>query len=45
MDMKRGEVMEEIRDLEDYGAYSEERFIRSKDHIDTILDSEKEHDY
>ena len=45
MDMKRGEVMEEIRDLEDYGAYIEERFIRSKDHIDTIIDNEKEHDY
>jgi len=37
MDMKRGEVMEDIRDLEDYGAYSEERFIRSKDHIDDFL--------
>ena len=37
MDMKRGEVMEEIRDLEDYGAYSEERFIRSKDHIEDLL--------
>jgi len=37
MDMKRGEVMEDIRDLEDYGAYSEERFIRSKDHIEDYL--------
>ena len=37
MDMKRGEVMEDIRDLEDYGAYTEERFIRSKDHIEDIL--------
>ena len=37
MDMKRGEVMEDIRDLEDYGAYSEERFIRSKDHIEDVL--------
>lgn len=37
MDMKRGEVLEDIRDLEDYGAYSEERFIRSKDHIDDFL--------
>lgn len=37
MDMKRGETLEDIRDLEDYGAYSEERFIRSKDHIDDFL--------
>lgn len=37
MDMKRGEVMEDIRDLEDYGAYTEERFIRSKDHIEDFL--------
>lgn len=37
MDMKRGEVMEDIRDLEDYGAYTEERFIRSKDHIEDLL--------
>ena len=37
MDMKRGESLEEIRDLEDYGAYTEERFIRSKDHIEDFL--------
>ena len=37
MDMKRGEVMEDIRDLEDYGAYIEERFIRSKYHIKDFL--------
>jgi len=37
MDMKRGETLEEIRDLEDWGAYSEERFIRSKNHIDEIF--------
>lgn len=37
MDMKRGEVMEEIRDQDDDGAYTEERFIRSKDHIEDIL--------
>ena len=37
MDMKRGEVMEDIRDLEDYGAYIEERFIRGKDHIDDLI--------
>ena len=37
MDMKRGETLEEIRDLEDYGAYTEERFIRSKNHIDDLL--------
>ena len=37
MDMKRGEVLEDIRDLEDYGAYTEERFIRSKDHIEDFL--------
>jgi hypothetical protein len=37
MDMKRGETFEDIRDLEDYGAYTEERFIRSKKHIDELL--------
>ena len=37
MDMKRGEVMEDIRDLEDYGAYNEERFILGKDHIDDLI--------
>ena len=37
MDMKRGETLEDIRDLEDYGAYTEERFIRSKDHIEDFL--------
>ena len=37
MDIKRGETLEEIRDLEDWGAYSEERFIRSKNHIDEIF--------
>ena len=37
MDMKRGETLEEIRELEDWGAYSEERFIRSKKHIDELL--------
>jgi hypothetical protein len=37
MDMKRGEIMEDIRDLEDYGAYTEERFIRTKDHIEDVI--------
>lgn len=37
MDMKRGETLEEIQDLEDYGAYTEETFIRSKNHIDDLL--------
>lgn len=37
MDMKRGEELEDIRDLEDYGAYTEERFIQSKDHIEDVL--------
>jgi hypothetical protein len=37
MDMKRGETLEDIRDLEDYGAYSEEIFIRSKKHIDDLI--------
>mgnify|MGYP001355156831 CR=1 FL=1 len=37
MDKKRGETLEDIRELEDYGAYSEERFIRSKKHIDELL--------
>ena len=37
MDIKRGETLEEIRDLEDYGAYTEERFIRGQDHIDDLI--------
>ena len=37
MDMKRGETLEDIRDLEDWGAYTEERFIRSKQHIDDLF--------
>ena len=37
MDMKRGETLEDIRELEDWGAYREERFIRSKKHIDELL--------
>ena len=37
MDMKRGETLEDIQDLEDWGAYSEERFIRGKDHIDDLI--------
>lgn len=37
MDMKRGETLEDIRDLEDYGAYTEEKFILGKDHIDDLL--------
>ena len=37
MDMKRGETLEDIQDLEDWGAYSEERFILGKDHIDDLI--------
>ena len=37
MDMKRGESLEDIRELEDWAAYTEERFIRNKDHIDDLL--------
>ena len=42
MDMKRGEALEDIRDLEDYGAYIEERFIRSKKHIDDLLTNKRD---
>lgn len=37
MDMKRGEKFEDIQDLEDWGAYIEERFILGKDHIDDLI--------
>jgi hypothetical protein len=32
---------EEIRDCEDIGAWQEERFIRTQDHIDDILEGRK----
>ena len=37
MDMKRDVSLEDIRELEDWAAYTEERFIRNKDHIDDLL--------
>lgn len=37
MDHKRKVKLEEIRDLEDIGAYQEEKFIRKKKHIDEYL--------
>jgi hypothetical protein len=37
MDHRRNEIMEEIRDLEDIGAWQEARFIRKQDHIDDII--------
>ena len=37
MDMKRGETLEDIRDLEDYGAYTEERFILKQNHIEDLF--------
>ena len=41
MDHKRKETMEEIRDLEDIGVWQEERFIRTQDHIDDLLEGRK----
>lgn len=41
MDHRRKETMEEIRDLEDIGAWQEERFIRTQDHIDDLLEGRK----
>ena len=41
MDHRRKEIMEEIRDLEDIGAWQEERFIRKQDHIDDLLEGRK----
>ena len=37
MDMKRGETLEDIRDLEDYGAYTEEIFILKQNHIEDLF--------
>lgn len=37
MDIKRDENMEDIRDLEGYGAMLEEQFIRKQKHIDDIF--------
>jgi len=37
MDNKRGENLEDIRELEGYGAMLEEQFIRKKKHIDDIF--------
>jgi len=41
MDHRRKETMEEIRDLEDIGAWQEERFIRTQNHIDDLLEGRK----
>ncbi len=41
MDHRRKETMEGIRDLEDIGAWQEERFIRTQDHIDDLLEGRK----
>ena len=39
LDHRRKEIMEEIRDLEDIGAWQEEKFIRKQGHIDDILEN------
>jgi len=39
MDNKRGENLEDIIELEEYGAFNEEKFIRSKDHIEDMLNN------
>ena len=41
MDLRRKEILEEIRDLESIGAWQEERFIRKQDHIDDLLEERK----
>ena len=38
MDLRRGVKLEEIRDLEEIGAWQEERFIRKQKYIDDILE-------
>ena len=38
MDLRRGVKLEEIRDLEEIGAWQEEKFIRKQKHIDDILE-------
>ena len=37
LDHRRKEIMEDIRDLEDIGAWQEERFIRKQNHIEDLL--------
>jgi hypothetical protein len=41
IDHRRGINAEEIRDCEDIGAWQEERFIRTQDHIDDLLEGRK----
>lgn len=41
MDLKRGVKLEEIRDLEEIGAWQEERFIRGKYYVDGILEKKE----
>ena len=43
MDLKRGVKLEEIRDLEEIGAWQEERFIRGKYYVDDILEKKNIH--
>ena len=43
MDLRRGVTLEEIRDLEDIGAWQEERFIRRQKYIDDILEKKNVH--
>ena len=43
MDLKRGVKLEDIRDLEEIGAWQEERFIRKQDHIDSLIEKKNVH--
>ena len=43
MDHKRGVKLEDIRDLEEIGAWQEERFIRGKKHIEDLIKKKNVH--
>ena len=43
MDLKRGVKLEDIRDLEEIGAWQEERFIRGKKHIEDLIKKKNVH--
>ena len=43
MDLKRDVKMEEIRDLEDIGAWQEEKFIRNQHHVDVLIEKKNVH--
>ena len=43
MDLKRGVKMEDIRDLEDIGAWQEEKFIRKQHHVDVLIEKKNVH--